>query len=53
MWDGYADGWGIRTMTTASLEAGATRNYLVTFYPNKEYQTTTAQPVTKAMIAGR
>jgi hypothetical protein len=25
-------------MTTASLDAGATRNYLVTFYPNKEYQ---------------
>lgn len=38
VWDGYADGWGIRTMTTAALEAGATRNYLVTFYPNKEYQ---------------
>jgi len=38
VWDGYADGWGIRTMTTTSLEFGATRNYLVTFYPNKEYQ---------------
>lgn len=38
VWDGYADGWGIRTMTTATLDFGATRNYLVTFYPNKEYQ---------------
>ncbi|MFK7931757.1 MAG: hypothetical protein AB8H79_26510 [Myxococcota bacterium] len=38
VWDGYANGWGIRTMTTATLDYGATRNYLVTFYPNKEYQ---------------
>ncbi len=38
VWDGYADGWGIRTMTTTTLEQGKTRNYLVTFYPNKEYQ---------------
>jgi hypothetical protein len=37
VWDGYSDGWGIRTMTTTTLAAGATRNYLVTFYPNKEY----------------
>lgn len=38
VWDGYADGWGIRTMTTTTLGHGETRNYLVTFYPNKEYQ---------------
>lgn len=38
VWDGYADGWGIRTMTTTTLGAGATRNYMVTFYPNKQYQ---------------
>lgn len=38
VWDGYAEGWGIRTMTKSTLDAGATRNYMVTFYPNKEYQ---------------
>jgi len=38
VWDGYSDGWAIRTMTTATMDFGATRNYLVTFYPNKEYQ---------------
>ncbi|MFT7517882.1 MAG: hypothetical protein ACI9MC_000006 [Kiritimatiellia bacterium] len=38
VWEGYSDGWAIRTMTTATMEFGATRNYLVTFYPNKEYQ---------------
>jgi hypothetical protein len=38
VWEGYSDGWAIRTITTATLEPGATRNYLVTFYPGKEYQ---------------
>jgi hypothetical protein len=38
VWEGYSDGWAIRTMTSTSLELGATRNYLVTFYPGKEYQ---------------
>jgi len=38
VWEGYSDGWAIRTMTSSTLDAGATRNYLVTFYPGKEYQ---------------
>ena len=38
VWDGYADGWGIRTMTSATLGAGATRNYLVTLYKGNDYQ---------------
>lgn len=38
VWDGYADGWAIRTMTATTLAPGATRNYLVTFYKGNEYQ---------------
>lgn len=38
VWDGYADGWGVRTMTSTSLASGATRNYLVTLYKGNEYQ---------------
>jgi hypothetical protein len=37
VWDGYTEGWGIRTMTATSLNAGATRNYLVTLYKGNEY----------------
>ena len=37
VWDGYADGWAIRTMTSTTLEDGATRNYLVTLYAGNEY----------------
>ncbi len=36
--DGYAEGWGIRTMTTTTLAPGKTRNYLVTLYAGNEYQ---------------
>ena len=38
VWDGYADGWGIRTMTSTTLASGATRNYLVTLYKGNQYQ---------------
>ena len=38
VWDGYADGWGIRTMTSTSLAKGKTRNYLVTLYKGNEYR---------------
>jgi hypothetical protein len=41
VWDGYAEGWGIRTMTSTLLDAGATRNYLVTLYKGNEYQVQT------------
>lgn len=38
VWDGYAEGWAIRTMTSTSLPDGGTRNYLVTLYAGNEYQ---------------
>lgn len=38
VWDGYSEGWAIRTMTSATVENGATRNYLVTLYAGNEYQ---------------
>lgn len=38
VWDGYAEGWGIRTMTSTTLAQGATRNYLVTLYKGNEYR---------------
>ncbi|MBN2798849.1 MAG: hypothetical protein JXX28_06835 [Deltaproteobacteria bacterium] len=41
VWDGYADGWGIRTLTSTTLAPNATRNYLVTLYKGNEYQITT------------
>ena len=41
VWDGYAEGWGIRTMTSTTLDSGATRNYLVTLYKGNEYQVQT------------
>ena len=38
VWDSYAEGYGVRTMTSTSLAQGATRNYLVTLYKGNEYQ---------------
>jgi hypothetical protein len=38
VWDGYSDGWAIRTMTSTTLANGATRNYLVTLYKGNEYE---------------
>ena len=38
VWEGYADGWGVRTMTTAELEDGKFRSYLVTLYEGTEYK---------------
>ncbi|MBX2796658.1 MAG: hypothetical protein KTR31_03280 [Myxococcales bacterium] len=38
VWEGYADGWGVRTMTSAQLEAGKTRSYLVTLYAGNTYK---------------
>ena len=38
VWDGYAEGWGIRTMTSTALATGKTRNYLVTLYKGDEYR---------------
>ncbi len=38
VWDGYGQGWAIRTMATTSLADGKTRNYMVTLYAGNEYQ---------------
>lgn len=38
VWDGYAEGWGVRTMTSTSIADGRTRNYLVTLYEGNEYR---------------
>lgn len=41
VWDGYADGWGVRTMTSGALADGSTKNYLVTLYEGNEYRVRT------------
>lgn len=38
VWDGYNEGWGIRTMTSTSLEAGKTHNYEITLYRGNRYR---------------
>jgi hypothetical protein len=38
VWEGYADGWGVRTMTSTTIPDGKTRNYLVTLYEGNEYR---------------
>ncbi|MCA9569795.1 MAG: hypothetical protein KC656_18250 [Myxococcales bacterium] len=38
VWDAYADGWGVRTLTSTTLQPGKTRNYLVTLYAGNEYR---------------
>jgi len=41
VWEGYNEGWGIRTMTSTEIAEGKTRNYLVTLYKGNEYQIAT------------
>ena len=38
IWDGYNEGWAVRTATTASLGQGEHRIYLVTLYAGNEYR---------------
>ncbi len=38
VWDGYAEGWGVRTMTASTVPDGKTKNYLVTLYEGNEYR---------------
>ncbi len=38
IWDGYNDGWAVRTATSASLKQGEYRIYLVTLYAGNEYK---------------
>jgi len=41
VWDGYSEGWSIRTLTSSTLATGSTQNYLVTLYKGNEYQVQT------------
>ncbi|MFZ5482436.1 MAG: hypothetical protein ACOZNI_37080 [Myxococcota bacterium] len=38
IWDGYAQGWAVRTATNTSLGNGEHRVYLVTLYAGNEYK---------------
>ena len=38
IWSGYNEGWAVRTATSASLEGGEHRIYLVTLYAGNEYK---------------
>lgn len=38
VWDGYGQGWAIRTMTKTTLKSGATKGYEVTLYQGNEYE---------------
>lgn len=37
IWDGYNDGWAVRTAVDATLKQGEHRVYLVTLYAGNEY----------------
>ena len=38
IWDGYAQGWSVRTATSVSLGSGEHRVYLVTLYAGNDYR---------------
>lgn len=38
IWEGYNQGWAVRTATTAALAQAQHRIYLVTLYANTEYK---------------
>ena len=38
IWDGYSEGWAVRTATSATLQQGDHRVYLVTLYAGNEYK---------------
>jgi hypothetical protein len=38
IWNGYSDGWAVRTATTTSLKQEEHRVYLVTLYAGNEYK---------------
>ena len=41
VWEEYADGWAIRTLTSTELTNGKTRSYLVSLYADNEYRINT------------
>lgn len=38
IWDGYAEGWAVRTATRASLSEGEYRVYVLTLFAGTEYR---------------
>lgn len=38
IWDGYADGWAVRSATKAQLRRGEYRVYVLTLYAGTEYK---------------
>jgi hypothetical protein len=38
VWDGYADGYGVRSVTSAELDVGETKTYAITLYAGNEYR---------------
>jgi len=38
IWEGYNEGWAVRTATSATLEEGGHRIYVVTMYAGNEYR---------------
>jgi len=50
VWDGYGDGWAIRTMTSTELSAGKTRSYLVSLYADNEYRINTCADASAANL---
>ncbi len=38
VWEGYADGWGVRTLTATELASGKTRNYVVNLFKGNQYK---------------
>ncbi len=38
VWEGYADGWGVRTLTASEIATGKTRNYVVNLFKGNKYR---------------
>jgi hypothetical protein len=38
VWEGYSDGWGVRTLTSTDLATGKTRNYVVNLFKGNQYK---------------
>ena len=38
VWEAQREGWGVRVLSSTTLEPGATQSWTVTFYPGNTYQ---------------
>ena len=41
VWESYADGWGVRTLTSTDLESGKNENYVVNLFKGNQYRIAT------------